>query len=145
VHGVSIDSKAGLDLDAAAVLESHHNGADGVHLEETSVMTLFNTTAFSGAPGTTILNTHDNAARGVGVFTGSNLTVIHQAAVNSHNNKTPGIAADGGSSITLVGSSITDGIALSFGSRSDISTSSVSAMTGIVRFLVETATKKLQL
>ena len=131
VHGVSIDSKAGLDLDAAAVLESHHNAGDGVHLEETSVMTLFNTTAFSGAPGTTTLNTHDNAGSGVGVFTGSNVTVIHQAAIQSTGNKMAGLTVDGGSSITLVGSQITGNatdVNLSFGSRSDITTSTVGSI-----------------
>jgi hypothetical protein len=132
VHGVSVDSKAGLDLDGAATLESHHNAGDGVHLEETSVMTLFNTTAFSGAPGTTTLNTHDNVGSGVGVFTGSNVTVIHQAAIESTANKIAGITVDGGSSVTLVGSQITGNttdINLSFGSRSDITTSTVGSIS----------------
>jgi len=135
VHGVSIDSKAGLDLDAAAVLESDQNVGDGVHLEETSVMTLFNTTAFSGVPGVTTLNTHDNQGSGVGVFTGSNLTVIHQAAIQAAHNKT-GVTVDNGSSLTLVGSTIkgnpTKGnpadVVLTFGSRSDITTSMIGSI-----------------
>jgi hypothetical protein len=131
VHGVSIDSKAGLDLDAAALLESDHNAGDGVHLEETSVLTLFNTTAFSGAPGTTTLKTHDNVGSGVGVFTGSNVTVIHQAAIQATHNQVAGITADGGSAVTLVSSeaigNATD-VLLSFGSRSDITTSTVGSI-----------------
>ena len=95
-------------------------------------MTLFNTTAFSGAPGTTTLSTHDNVGSGVGVFTGSNVTVIHQAAIESTANKAAGITVDGGSSVTLVGSQITGNttdINLSFGSRSDITTSTVGSIT----------------
>ena len=76
-HGVSIDSKAGLDLDAAAVLNSSGNHQDGIHLEETSVLTLFNTTAFSGAPGTTTINVQNNTLNGISLLTGSNVTVIH--------------------------------------------------------------------
>ncbi len=134
VHGVSIDSKAGLDLDAAAVLTSTGNGQDGIHLEETSVLTLFNTTAFSGAPGVTTINTQDNAANGISVLTGSNLTVIHQAAINSTGNQAGGILADNGSAITLIQSTVTGNakgkdIALSFGSRGDITTSTVGSIS----------------
>ena len=48
--GVSVNSKAGLDLDAGATLTSANNGS-GVLIEETSVMTVFNTPEFSGVPG----------------------------------------------------------------------------------------------
>ena len=83
VHGISVDSKAGFDLDAAALVESHDNTGDGVHLEENSVMTMFNTPAFSGAPGVTTLKSFNNCGNGVGILTGSNVTLIHQAAINS--------------------------------------------------------------
>jgi urocanate hydratase len=106
VHGVSVDSKAGLHLDATATLNSSGNTQDGVHLEETSVLTMFNTAAFSGAPGTTMINTHDNGGNGLGVLTGSNFTVIHQAALNSTNNAMTGIQVDNGSSITLIQSTV---------------------------------------
>jgi hypothetical protein len=131
-HGVSIDSKAGLDLDAAAVLTATGNKQDGVHLEETSVLTMFNTTAFSGAPGVTTLNALNNGLNGVSVLTGSNLTVIHQAALNSMGNAVDGIQVDNGSSITLVGSNVSSNgkdIALSFGSRGDITSSTVGTLS----------------
>jgi len=125
VHGVSVDSKAGLDLDAAATLTSSGNGQDGVHLEETSVLTMFNTTAFSGAPGTTTINSENNLGNGISVLTGSNLTVIHQAALNSMGNSGDGIQVDNGSGLTLVQSNVTSNskkdIVLTFGSRADVS------------------------
>jgi hypothetical protein len=126
VHGVSVDSKAGLDLDAAAVLTSTGNTQDGVHLEETSVLTMFNTPSFSGAPGTTTLNVSDNGANGVSVLTGSGLTIIHQAMLNSTANKGFGVFADNGSSITLIQSAVTGNavkdLSLTFGSRADLTT-----------------------
>jgi len=125
VHGVSVDSKAGLDLDAAATLTSSGNAQDGVHLEETSVLTMFNTTAFSGAPGTTTINSQNNLGNGISILTGSNLTVIHQAALNSTGNAGDGIQVDNGSGLTLIQSNVTSNsnkdIVLTFGSRADVS------------------------
>ena len=132
VHGVSIDSKAGLDLDAAAVLTSSDNKQDGVHLEETSVLTMFNTPAFSGSPGVTTVNAQNNGMNGVAILTGSNLTVIHQASINSIGNTATGIAADNGSSLTLVQSNITANgkdVLLTFASRGDITTSTIGTLT----------------
>jgi hypothetical protein len=133
VHGISVDSKAGFDLDAAALVESHDNAGDGVHLEETSVMTMFNTPAFSGAPGTTTLKSFDNAGNGVSILTGSNLTLIHQATVSSTNNQGSGVAADNGSGLTLIKSTITGNkkkdVFLTFGSRVDITGSTIGAIT----------------
>ena len=124
VHGVSVDSKAGLDLDAAAVLTSTGNSQDGVHLEETSVLTIFNTTAFSGAPGTTTLNVGNNGANGVSVLTGSGVTLLHQAALNSTSNMGTGVFVDNGSSVTLIQSTVTGNtvkdLSLTFGSRADL-------------------------
>lgn len=133
VHGISVDSKAGFDLDAAALVESHDNSGDGVHLEENSVMTMFNTPAFSGVPGVTTLKSFNNGGNGIGILTGSNLTLIHQAAINSSTNKGAGIAADNGSSLTLLGSTVTGNnqkdLRLTFGSRADITTSSIGTIT----------------
>ncbi len=132
VHGVSVDSKAGLDLDAAAVLTSSGNGQDGVHLEETSVLTMFNTPAFSGAPGTTTLNAQGNGGNGISVLTASNVTVIHQAAINSTGNTGFGISVDNGSGLTLLGSTVSGNnqdVSLTFGSRGDITSSQVGRLT----------------
>ncbi len=133
IHGVSVDSKAGLDLDAAATLNASANAQDGVHLEETSVLTMFNTPAFSGAPGTTTINTHNNGGDGLNVLTGSSFTVIHQAALVSANNVMNGVHVDNGSSITLIRSTVTGNtapdVALTFGSRGDITTSTIGKLT----------------
>ncbi len=133
VHGVSVDSKAGLDLDAAGTLNSSGNTQDGVHLEETSVLTMFNTPAFSGAPGTTTINTYGNGGNGLNVLTGSNFTVIHQAALDSTNNMMNGVQVDNGSSITLIQSTVTGNtaadVALTFGSRGDITSSTIGKLT----------------
>ncbi len=133
IHGVSVDSKAGLDLDAAGTLNASANAQDGVHLEETSVLTMFNTPAFSGAPGTTTINTHDNGGNGLNILTGSNFNVIHQAMLDSKNNMLNGVHVDDGSSITLIGSTVTGNsapdVALTFGSRADITTSTIGKLT----------------
>lgn len=133
VHGISVDSKAGFDMDAAALVESHDNTGDGVHLEETSVMTMFNTPAFSGAPGTTTLRTFNNAGNGISILTGSNLTLIHQAAIDSSMNQGSGIAADNGSGLTLIKSTVTENkkkdVLLTFGSRADITGSSIGTIS----------------
>lgn len=133
VHGVSVDSKAGLDLDAAAALTASGNKQDGVHLEETSVLTMFNTPAFSGAQGTTTVTAENNGQNGISVLTGSNLTVIHQALIMSSANSMNGIQADNGSAITLILSTVTGNtgkdVALSFGSRADITTSAIGTLS----------------
>src|SRR5262249_48860684 len=107
VVGVSVNSKAGLDLDAASVLNSFNNG-DGVLVQENSVMTVFNTPQFSGAPGFSTVNAHDNAGNGVRVQNGATLTLTNQARVVSHLNGRTGLLADNGAGVTLVNSSITD-------------------------------------
>jgi hypothetical protein len=132
VHGISVDSKAGFDLDAAALVESHDNAGDGVHLEEMSVLTMFNTPAFSGAPGVTTLRTYKNGANGISVLTGSNLTVIHQAAISSTGNAGTGIAVDDGSGLTLIQSTVTGNakdVSITFGSRGDITGTAVGTLT----------------
>jgi hypothetical protein len=69
---------------------------------------------------------------GVTLLTGSNLTIIHQATINSMANSGNGISADNGSSVTLVQSNVTGNakdVLLSFGSRGDITTSTVGTLT----------------
>ena len=125
VNGVSVNSKAGLDLDAASTLNSFNNG-DGVVLQEGSVMTVFNTPQFSGAPGFSTINAHDNTGNGVRVLSGSTLTLTNQARVVSRINARMGLIADNGVGITLVNSTITGNtirdIQLTFGTRADLQT-----------------------
>lgn len=123
VHGVSIDSRAGLDLDAAGVLTSTGNAQDGVHLEENSVLTMFNTTAFSGAPGSTIIDTEGNKGSGIALETGSRFTMLHQVQLTDSNNSVDGVRADDGSAITLLNASFLGNakdVLLTFGSRADV-------------------------
>jgi hypothetical protein len=83
INGVSVNSKGGLDLDAGSQLNVFNNG-DGVVLQEASVMTVFNTPQFSGAPGFSTVNSYDNREIGVRVQTGSTLTLSNQAKVIEH-------------------------------------------------------------
>lgn len=127
-NGVSVNSKAGLDLDAASLLESFDNGGHGVQLAESSVMTLFNTTGFSGVPGNTTLKTHGNGGNGVAVLLGSNLTLVNQVVLESQNNGNAGIQADNGSAVTLLNANVTGNnvdVALGFGARADIRRSTI--------------------
>ncbi len=125
VAGVSVNSKSGLDLDAASMLESFNNG-DGVLIQQNSVMTVFNTPQFSGAPGFSTINAHDNTRSGVSVRTDSVLTLVNQARVLSNQNGTIGFAADNGAGVTLVNSTIAGNTAsdiqLTFGVRADLRT-----------------------
>jgi len=123
VTGVSINSKAGLDLDAGSQLNVFNNG-DGVVLQEASVMTVFNTPQFSGVPGFSTVNSHDNQLNGVRVQTGSTLTLSNQAKVISTQNGRTGLLADNGVGVTLVDSILTGNtlrdLQLTFGARADL-------------------------
>ena len=125
VNGVSVNSKGGLDLDAAATLNSFNNG-DGLLMQEASVMTVFNTPQFSGTPGFSTINVHHNTGSGVRVLSGSTLTLTNQASVVSTNNARTGLVADNGVGVTLVHSTITGNtvkdIQLTFGARADLQT-----------------------
>jgi Right handed beta helix region len=125
VVGVSVNSKAGLDLDAASRLHSFGNG-DGVLLQDDSVMTVFNTPRFSGAQDFSTIDAHDNRGSGVKVLTGSSLTLVNQARVLSSHNGGSGLVGDNGAGVTLVNSTITDNalddIQLTFGARADLRT-----------------------
>jgi hypothetical protein len=123
--GVTVNSKAGLDLDAASTLTSTNNGT-GVLIQESSVMTVFTTPQFSGAPGFSTINATRNTGGGVRVLTGSTLTLVNQARVVSQQNGGSGLVADNGSGLTLVNSTLTGNTAtdiqLTFGTRADLRT-----------------------
>ena len=125
VAGVSVNSKAGLDLDAASQLNSSNNG-EGLLVQDDSVMTVFNTPQFSGAQGFSTINAHNNSRSGVRVLTGSTLTLVNQARVISNQNGILGLVADNGAGLTLVNSTLTGNSAidlqLTFGTRADIRT-----------------------
>ena len=123
--GVSVNSKGGLDLDAASTLNSTSNG-DGVLIQQNSVLTVFNMPQFSGAPGFSTVNAQNNTRTGVRVLTDSVVTLVNQARVVSTQNGTLGFVADNGSGVTLVNSTITGNAAgdiqLTFGTRADLRT-----------------------
>ena len=123
--GVSVNSKSGLDLDAGSMLNSHGNG-DGVVIQQNSVMTVFNTPQFSGAPGFSTISALGNTRTGVRVLTDAVLTLVNQARVISTGNGTVGFTADNGAGVTLVNSTITGNAAgdiqLTFGARADFRT-----------------------
>jgi len=125
VNGVSINSKGGLDLDAASTLNSFNNG-DGLVMQESSVMTVFNTPQFSGQPGFSTINAHNNTGSGVRVLSGSTLTLVNQARVIGTQNARTGLVADNGVGVTLVNSTLTGNtlrdIQLTFGTRADLQT-----------------------
>jgi hypothetical protein len=101
LQGIALDSKAGLDLDAGAQVSANTNAGDGVHLEEQSVMTIFNTPQFSGSPNTTTLIAQSNGANGINMLTNSAIFDVNYAAVQITGNTAAGIALDDGSSINF--------------------------------------------
>jgi len=132
VAGVSVNSKAGLDLDAASQLNSFDNG-DGFLMQDDSVVTVFNTPQFSGAQGFSTINSHNNTRSGVRVLTGSTLTLVNQAKVISTQNANLGLVADNGAGLTLVNSTLTGNAAsdlqLTFGTRADVRTTTFGSYT----------------
>jgi hypothetical protein len=123
LNGVSVNSKAGLDLDAASTLNSFNN-MNGVVMQEASVMTVFNIPQFSGVSGFSTVNVHNNR-NGLVIQSGSTLTLTNQAGINSNQNTQTGFVADN-ASVTLVNSTIKDNtlrdIQLTFGTRADLQT-----------------------
>ena len=123
--GVSVNSKAGIDLDAASQLNTFNNG-DGLLIQHDSTITVFNTPQFSGAPGFSTINAHNNTRSGVRVATASTLTLVNQARVIATQNGTLGLLADNGAGITLVNSTLTGNtsrdLQLTFGTRADLQT-----------------------
>jgi hypothetical protein len=132
VNGVSVNSKGGLDLDAASTLNSSNNG-NGLLIQQASVMTVFNTPQFSGAPGFSTINTHNNTGSGIRVHSGSTLTLVNQARAISLDNGQTGLVADNGVGITLVNATVTGNpvadIQLTFGTRAELQTLSFGTYT----------------
>jgi hypothetical protein len=128
IHGISLNSKAGLDMDAGSQVMVNNNGADGMHLERASSMTIFNNPSFSGNPGTTTLTSQGNQSNGINVQTNSGLLVSNFAALQVSGNVLVGVDLDDGSSLTFtqtipvsgVQTSVTGNhpdLTLTFGSR----------------------------
>ena len=125
INGVSVNSKGGLDLDAGSQLNLSANG-DGLVVQESSVMTVFNIPQFSGANGFSTINSHNNLKSGIRLQTGSILTLSNNAKIISTLNAETGLVADNGVGITLVNTSLTGNpdkdLRLTFGSRADVQT-----------------------
>ena len=132
VNGVSLNSKAGLDLDAGSTLECSGNG-DGLQIQQDSEMTVFNIPQFSGVNGFSTVNCHNNTGNGIIVRDASTLRVSNQAQVISTDNGASGLIADDGAGIVLVNSDITGNpvkdIQLTFGSRADLQTLTFGTVT----------------
>ncbi len=124
--GVSVNSNAGLDLDAGAVLTASGNRAGGVAIQQQSVMTVFNNPQFSGVPGFSTINATGNTGNGIQVATGSQLTLANSAAINATGNGATGLLLDNGAGATLRNTVLTGNTArdliLSFGARADFQT-----------------------
>lgn len=101
LHGISLNSRAGLDLDAASQVQANGNGADGVHLEQLSAMTIFNNPQFSQAPGTTLLTADGNGRVGIDLLTGSRILVDDFAALHASSNGQAGVSLDDGSALSF--------------------------------------------
>ena len=141
IHGISVDSKAGLDLDAGSVVTSNSNVGDGLHLEETSVVTVFNNPAFSGVQGTTTVNALNNQANGISLETSSNLTVINFAALNVSGNSLAGLAVDDGSNLSFANTVPVSGVQTSVsGNKPDVALSFGSRATTLSNVSIGTAT-----
>jgi len=101
IHGISLNSKAGLDLDAGSQVTSSLNQGDGVHMEQNSELTIFNNPNFSGNPNETLLTVQSNVGNGINLLTGSRLLDDNFAAVFAQQNGLAGITADDGSSVSF--------------------------------------------
>ncbi len=128
IHGISLNSKGGLDLDAGSQVTSSLNAGDGVHLEQESELTVFNNPNFSLVQRATLLTVQQNQTNGINVLTGSKVLDDNFAVIIAQQNTIAGIAADDGSSVSFgqtipvsgVASTITlngTDIQLTFGSR----------------------------
>jgi hypothetical protein len=106
IHGISLNAKAGLDLDAGSQVTSSNNPGDGVHLEQESELSVFNIPQFSGNPNTTLLTVTGNG-NGIEALSMSRVLVDNTAAIVSQTNTFAGVRADDGSSVSLSGSTLT--------------------------------------
>jgi hypothetical protein len=90
-----------LDLDAGSQVTVSSNAGDGIHMENTSVMTIFNNPNFSGQPAPTNVIAQNNQGNGMNLETGSDVLVSNFAELTIHGNKLAGIALDDGSHIAF--------------------------------------------
>jgi hypothetical protein len=128
IHGISLNAKAGLDLDAGSQVTVSFNQQDGFHMERESSMTIFNNPNFSGVPKTTLLTSQSNLGSGINVQTNSGILVSNYAALVVQQNGAAGVALDDGSSLSFTQTIPVSGVttfmagnnpdlSLSFGSR----------------------------
>ena len=101
IHGISINSKAGLDMDAGSQVTVNGNAQDGLHLERASSMTIFNNPNFSGFNGTSTVHAVGNQGTGVNLQTNSGILVSNYAALDVRQNAQGGASMDDGSSLTF--------------------------------------------
>jgi len=133
INGISLNGKAGLDLDAASQVQANNNAADGVHLEQLSEMTIFNNPQFSGNPNTTTLTAQGNQGDGINELTNSEILVDNFAALQVTGNTMAGLSLDDGSSLSF-GQTITvpsDVQSTITGNRPDLSLTFASRITTI--------------
>ena len=88
--GVSVNSKAGLDLDTASTLNTSNNG-DGLLGDDR-----LHTPQSSGAQGFSTVNANNNTWTGVWMLTDAVLTLVNRARIISNQNGTTGFVADNG-------------------------------------------------
>ncbi len=100
IHGISLNSKGALDLDAGSQVTSTGNGGDGVHLEQSSVMTIFNNPQFSQVHVATLLTVANNAGGGAVLLTGSRILVDNFAELASTGNTGSGVTLDDSSALS---------------------------------------------
>lgn len=132
LDGFDIASRSGMDLDAGTQAASYNNLRDGIHVEELSMVNLFNNPQFSGNPGFTLVSLHNNAGNGISLQNNSQLHMFDQAKILANNNTTLGIQVDDGSSMTLLNSAIQNNptdITLTFGSRGEFTGNTIGTLT----------------
>jgi hypothetical protein len=132
LDGFDIASRAGMDLDAGTQASSFNNQRDGLHLEELSMVNLFNNPQFSGNPGFTTIQLYNNSGNGVSLLANSQLHMFDQARVLAHNNTGVGVQVDNGSSMTLLNSTIQSNpadVVLTFGSRAEFTGNTIGTLT----------------
>jgi hypothetical protein len=128
LDGFDVASRAGMDLDAGTQTSSFNNQRDGLHVEELSMVNLFNNPVFSGNPGFTTLQLYNNAGNGVSLLGISQLHMFDQAKVLAHNNTLLGIQVDNGSTLTLLNSTIQDNatdLVLTFAGRGEFTSDTI--------------------
>lgn len=132
INGISLNSKAGLDLDAASQVQANNNLTDGVHMEQLSVMTVFNVPQFSGVSGTTTLTAQGNQGDGINELTNSEILVDNFAALQVSGNTLAGLSLDDGSSLSFGQTVPVSGVQSTVtGNHPDLSLSFASRITTI--------------